>query len=85
MVLGKEEVRGFTKNHVKRMAMLTTVGACAFLALLAALQVALSFVGLRQDATFYDFYPIMAALGAVFGFERWWGQEQGDYNPFHDT
>jgi len=64
---------------------LIAAGVCAFLVLLAALQVALSLVGLRQDPTFYYFYPVMAALGGVFGFERWWGQEQGDYNPFHDS
>jgi uncharacterized RDD family membrane protein YckC len=83
--LRKEEGRSFTRNHVKRLAMLIAAGVCVFIALLAALQVALSLVGLRPDAMFYDFYPIMAALGAVFGFERWWGQELGEYNPFHDT
>lgn len=67
------------------MALLIAAGACAFVALLAALQFALSSVGVKLDATFYDFYPIMAGLGAVFGFERWWGQELGEYNPFHDT
>ncbi len=81
----KEDARGFTRNHAKRLAKLIAAGVCVFLALLAALQVALSFVGIRPDATFYDFYPIMAALGVVFGFERWWSQELGDYNPFHDA
>jgi hypothetical protein len=66
------------------MTVLMVAGACLFVAPVVALQAAPNFVGLRPDSTFYDFYPIMAALGAVFGFERWWGQEQGEYNPFHD-
>jgi hypothetical protein len=85
VVLREEEGQGFTRNHARRMAMMIAAGACAFMALLAALQVAFGFVGLKMDATFYEFYPIMAGLGALFGFERWWGRELGDYNPFHDT
>lgn len=81
----KEDGQGFTRNHAKRMVALIVAGACIFVALLVALQVALNYVGVRFDGTFYEFYPIMAGVGAVFGFERWWGQEQGEYNPFHDA
>jgi hypothetical protein len=67
------------------MVLLIALFACVFMVLLAALQVALSSVGIRYGGSFYEFYPIMAGLGAIVGFERWWSQELGDYNPFHDT
>ncbi len=82
--MGKPSGQGLTRSHVKRLVKLMVVGVCIFLLALAGLQAALSFGGLPPDRSFYNFYPIMAVLGAVFGFERWWGQEQGDYNPFHD-
>lgn len=75
---------GFTRAHAKRLAKLVAMGVMVFVAFLAAVQLALSAAGKPVDSTFYRFYPIMGALGAAFGFERWWGQEQGDYNPFHE-
>ena len=74
----------FTVRHARRMAGLMAVNACIFLLLLAVLQLVLSIAGAPPDPSFYNFYPIMAGLGVIMGFERWWGQEQGDYNPFHD-
>lgn len=75
---------GPTKAHVRRMAKMMAAGACIFMAFLASVHIALSLAGKTPDPTFYYFYPITAVLGALFGFERWWGLEQGEYNPFHD-
>ena len=48
----------------------------------------LTFVGVLGrvwfDSSVMNFYPLMAGLGALFGFERWWSYEQGPVNPFHD-
>ena len=59
-------------------------GVCIFTSFIVAVQVSLDLVGKLPDSTFYNFYPIMVALGAAFGFERWWAYEQGEHNPFHD-
>jgi hypothetical protein len=75
--------QGFTRVHAKRMVKLMAMGVAVFVIFLVAIQAALSLAGKPVDSSFYRFYPIMGALGAAFGFERWWGQEQGDYNPFH--
>ncbi|MDE1858141.1 MAG: hypothetical protein KGI26_03630 [Thaumarchaeota archaeon] len=40
--------------------------------------------GFSYDPSVLDFYPVMAGLGAVFGFERWWAHMYGPSNPFHD-
>ena len=85
MALEGKEGLGLARSYAGRPAKLLVGGASAFLILPAAVQVALSLVGAPPDATFYRLYPLMAALGAAFGFERWWGQEQGEYHPFHDT
>ena len=82
--LAKPSQSGFTANHAKRLAWFMAAGGVIFLVFLFALQVALILANVGLDATFYRFYPIMAAVGAAFGFERWWGQEQGEYNPFHE-
>jgi hypothetical protein len=74
--VAKASEQGFARNHAKGMLKLMAAGACVFLLLLVALQVALSFAGNPVDSTFYKFYPIMAALGAVFGFERWGGKNR---------
>ena len=77
------EGRGLTRSHARRLLKLVGGGVATFVLILAAIQIALSMAGDGSDPSFYNFYPVMAGLGAVFGFERWWGQEQGDYNPFH--
>jgi cyanate lyase len=82
--LGKRDRQGFTANHAKRMTKLMVVGVCIFLLFMLVVQVVLSLARSPVDPTFYRFYPIMAVLGATFGFVMWWGQEQGEYNPFHD-
>jgi len=84
LVLEKAEGNGFTKDVAKRMIFFIIIFACIFVGLLAALQVALKFVGVQLGVSVYEFYPMMAGLGAVVGFERWWGNELGEYNPFHD-
>lgn len=40
-------------------------------------------VALRPDPSALQFYPLVAACGALFGFERWWTYEYGPVNPFH--
>jgi hypothetical protein len=82
--LSKASTKRFTKVHVRRLLFLMGAGISVFTLILLGVQVLLSLAGKAPDPTFYNFYPIMMALGAVFGIERWWGQEQGDYNPFHD-
>jgi len=50
-------------------------------------QASLDLAGRPPDSSVYSFYPIMALIGAAFGFERWWAHEQGGdegYNPFHE-
>ena len=84
MSLATDGGHGFTRAHAKSLARLMAMGVVIFVIFLVAVQFALSAAGRPVDSTFYNFYPIMGALGAAFGFERWWGQEQGDYNPFHE-
>ncbi len=69
---------------MKRLGFFLLAGCAVFVALLVCLQALLVFVGYAVDPSFYNFYPILALLGAAFGFERWWAHEQGDVNPFHD-
>ncbi len=70
--------------HIKRLVKMVAAGIGIFVVLLLALQAVLVYAGAAPDSSIYRFYPIMAALGVVFGFERWWATEQGGNNPFHD-
>ncbi|MDV3293958.1 MAG: hypothetical protein LYZ70_06775 [Nitrososphaerales archaeon] len=82
--MSKPREEGLTRAHLKRLGFFTLAGGAIFVALLVALQAALAFAGHPVDSSIYKFYPILAGLGAAFGFERWWAHEQGDVNPFHD-
>lgn len=39
--------------------------------------------GMTGDPSFWNFYWLMGVAGAIFGFDMWWGYEQGPFNP-HD-
>ena len=79
-----ERGQGLSRSHLKRLVLFMAAGVGIFTLFLVVVQIALGLVGKLPDPTFYDFYPIMVALGAVFGFERWWAYEQGEHNPFHE-
>jgi hypothetical protein len=76
--------QGPTMTHIRRLVMMVAAGTGIFVVLLLALQAVLVYAGAAPDSSIYRFYPVMAALGAAFGFERWWAAEQGEQNPFHD-
>ncbi len=76
--------QGLTMAHIRRLIKMVAAGIGIFIVLLLALQAALVYAGAALDPSVYRFYPVMAALGAAFGFERWWATEQGEHNPFHD-
>ncbi len=76
--MGGSAGEGLTIVHVKRLLKMVAAGSAVFSALLFALQALLVHEGLAPDSSFYDFYPIMAALGVAFGFERWWATMQGE-------
>ncbi|MDA4125546.1 MAG: hypothetical protein OK438_08915 [Thaumarchaeota archaeon] len=82
--MSRAEWHGLTTAHLKRLVKMVAAGIAIFIALLLALQAALVYAGAAPDSSVYWFYPIMAVLGALFGFERWWATEQGGNNPFHD-
>ncbi len=75
---------GLTRAHARRLVLMMGAGVALFVALLFCLQALLTYAGAAMDSSVYSFYPIMAGLGAMFGFERWWAHEQGGVNPFHD-
>lgn len=72
------------KHPLRTLLYCITVGMGFFTSLILALHLALVYSGVAPDPSVFNFYPIMAGLGVVFGFERWWGYEQGGVNPFHD-
>jgi hypothetical protein len=59
-------------------------GASIFVLGFLVFQLALIFAGHALDGSVLNFYPLVAGAGALFGFERWWSNEQGGVNPFHD-
>ncbi len=71
-------------GHLKRLLAFVAAGSSIFTLFILMLQVELVRAGQAPDPTVYDFYPIMAALGAAFGVERWWAHEQGEYNPVRE-
>jgi drug/metabolite transporter (DMT)-like permease len=54
--------------------------AFGFFLFLTAIQLG----GVRLDPSFLSFYPPMAVILVIFGFERWRSYESGGVNPFHD-
>lgn len=58
---------------MERLVLLIAGGMAFFILLLASIQFFLYLSGHVLDPTIFDFYPLMAALGAAFGAERWWG------------
>lgn len=73
------------KNPFRTFLVCIFGGASIFILLFAAFHLMiLMYAPTTLDFSALYFYPIMAGLGMVFGFERWWSYEQGSYNPFHD-
>ncbi len=72
------------KHPLRTLVFMVSVGVAFFVFLFLVLHIVLVVDGLAPDPSVLNFYPIMAGLGLVFGFERWWGYEQGGVNPFHD-
>jgi len=79
------ETQSPDKNPLRRLLYLTVAGMGIFMSFLLVLQLSLVYFGTAPDPSVFKFYPIMAGLGALFGFERWWSYEQGEYNPFHES
>ncbi len=77
---------GTDRHPVRTLVFFLAAGVGLFVAGLYAVLTLLGSVGgAGYDASVLSFYPFMAALGAVFGFERWWSYELGPYNPIHDN
>jgi drug/metabolite transporter (DMT)-like permease len=76
--------QGLTRRHLRRLVLLMGAGVLFFVGLFLCLHLLLIYAGAAPDPSVYNFYPLMAGLGALFGFERWWAHEQGGVNPFHD-
>ncbi len=77
--------QGPDKNPMRTLLISMAFGGSFFVFVLFALLTALGFWGgVWFDPSVGNFYPIMAVVGALFGFERWWAYEQGGVNPFHD-
>ncbi|HUI85909.1 MAG TPA: hypothetical protein VLY21_01985 [Nitrososphaerales archaeon] len=73
------------KHPARSLLVSVLVGCLIFIFFLFVVQMTLQYfaAGYGLDSSFEEFYPIMAALGALWGFSRWWSYEQGEYNPFH--
>ncbi|MDE1853500.1 MAG: hypothetical protein KGI38_07115 [Thaumarchaeota archaeon] len=73
------------KHPLRTLILLIGAGSMIFMLGLSILLAFLGYAGrVWYDPSVLDFYPLMAGLGALFGFERWWGYEYGETNPFHD-
>jgi hypothetical protein len=75
---------GADARHLRTLLMMVAGGTSIFVLGFMAFHLALVFGGHAPDRSVLDFYPLMAGIGALFGFERWWSYEQGGVNPFHD-
>ncbi len=73
------------KHPVRTLLYLITLGAGIFTLFLLVLHLLLIYGGVPTDPSIFNFYAVMAGLGVLFGFERWWGYEQGGYNPFRES
>ena len=71
-------------SRVSMLVFFVAAGCLVFVSSLAAVQGLLSYAGPAPDSSVFAFCPIMAGLGAAFGFERWWSYELGPCNPFHE-
>lgn len=70
---------------MKTLVKFLVAGSSLFIFFLFAVQSVLVYLGgWRSDPSVLYFYPLMALLGTVWGFEQWWSYEIGPYNPFHD-
>jgi len=77
--------KSFDKHPVRTlMAFLAAGSLISVSALLVLLTLIDVYAGVRYDPSVLNFYPLMAGVGALFGFERWWSYESGGTNPFHD-
>ena len=87
LLLGRRPIvpsGGPDKHPMRSLAIMLTFGVLLWVAALFALLTALSFAHVTADPTVLNFYWVMAACGALFGFERWLYHQQGGVNPFHD-
>jgi hypothetical protein len=80
----KTNNQGPDKHPARTLLYCISVGAAFFTGLFLLLYLALVHSGKAPDPSVFRFYPIMAGLGLIFGFERWWAYEQGGVNPFHN-
>ncbi len=72
------------KHPRRTLAFCLAAGVSIFVLGLFVLLTVVSFYGVvKPDPSALKFYPVMAGVGALFGFNVWWGYEQGTYNP-HD-
>jgi len=73
------------RNPLRSLLISVFAGGVIFVGGLFLVQVFLEHYagGAGIDSSFAEFYPLMAVLGAMWGFSRWWSYEQGEYNPFH--
>lgn len=71
-------------NRLKTLAKFILLGVLLFVGVLVALQAGYAYFHPTEVLQLMPFYPIMGFAGALFGFERWWSQEQGGVNPFHE-
>ena len=72
------------RHPVKRLAFFLAAGVLIFDGGLFLVLAVLGSFGVGFDPSVARFYPLLAIFGAVFGFERWWSNEIGPYNPIHD-
>ena len=69
----------------RALATMLSFGILLWVSALFVLLTALSFGSVKLDPSILNFYWVMTACGALFGFERWLHHEQGGgVNPFHD-
>lgn len=73
------------KHPVRSLAFFLAAGIVIFVGGLFAVLTSLKALGgVSFDSSVLDFYPVLAGLGALFGFSLWMSFEAGPSNPFHD-
>lgn len=71
------------ENPLRTLLVCVAGGSALFILFLLPIHLlVLLYAPTAFDPSVWDFYPILAGLGVVFGFERWLSYEQGSYNPF---
>ena len=68
----------------RALAVMLSMGVLLWVGVLFVLLTVLSLGSVKLDPSILNFYWVMAACGALFGFERWLYHQQGGANPFHD-